>query len=181
MEILDITVLSAEQLSLGQRPIKKNAFVALRTDSQNQATTALHADGGSYPHWNQRLTLAMPPSSRSVTVEVRCKTGADVRTLGRVTIPAADFHGGLLPAGTSTSSATASETPTGTAMGLLISPSEYGPRHRHRRRRRFRGRGRSCTALFGRSLGEHEVMRSTSNLSIKIVKSKKKIIILDSL
>ncbi|CAA7391900.1 unnamed protein product [Spirodela intermedia] len=99
MEILDITVLSAEKLSLGQRPIKKNAFVALRTDSQNQATTALRADGGSYPHWNQRLTLAMPPSSRSVTVEVRCKTGADVRTLGRVTIPAADFHGGLLPAG----------------------------------------------------------------------------------
>ncbi|MQL99209.1 hypothetical protein Taro_031925 [Colocasia esculenta] len=93
---LEITVLSAEDLTHSRRPVKKNAFVIVRTGSRTHASTSPHTDGGSFPRWNQKLRLSLPRSSRSIAVEVRCKTGPDERVLGEVSIPVSEFYGSEL-------------------------------------------------------------------------------------
>ncbi|KAM2729144.1 hypothetical protein EV1_000570 [Malus domestica] len=97
---LEITVISAENLKLDRKPIKKNASVTVRTDTNSQfRTTEMDTEGGSYPRWNEKLVLDMPTHSRSITVEVQCKTSYGVRTIGTASIPASDFVGGYVPEG----------------------------------------------------------------------------------
>ncbi|KAL5565552.1 hypothetical protein UlMin_028716 [Ulmus minor] len=94
---IELTVLSAENLRLNRRLIKKNAFVIVRTDRNNFRTTEIDAEGGSYPKWNQKLVLEIPVQARSVTVEVHCKTAFGYRVIGTAIVPVSDFFGGCLP------------------------------------------------------------------------------------
>ncbi|KAL6005621.1 hypothetical protein ACLOJK_006191 [Asimina triloba] len=93
---LDITVVSAEALSISDRPVKKNAFVTARTDS-GSASTSADEDGGGYPTWNEKLQLPLPAGG-SITVEVQCKTSSGPRMVGMAKIPMSDIVGGYVPA-----------------------------------------------------------------------------------
>ncbi|XP_068331262.1 BON1-associated protein 2-like [Pyrus communis] len=97
---LEIKVISAENLQLDRKPIKKNSSVTVRTDTNSQfRTTEMDTEGGAYPRWNEKLVLDLPTHSMSFTVEVQCKTSSGVRTIGTATIPASDFVGGYVPEG----------------------------------------------------------------------------------
>ncbi|KAF8413121.1 hypothetical protein HHK36_001097 [Tetracentron sinense] len=95
---LDITVISAEGLSLNRHSIKKNTFVTVKTDPNNSQSTKMDTEGGSYPSWNEKLALELPCNARMVTVEVQCKTSSGVRTVGTANIPVSDFIGNHTPA-----------------------------------------------------------------------------------
>ncbi|KAL5565550.1 hypothetical protein UlMin_028714 [Ulmus minor] len=94
---IEITVLSAENLRLNRKLIKKNAFVVVRTDRYNFRTTEIDAEGGSYPKWKEKLVLEIPVQARSMTVEVHCKTSFGYRVIGTAIVPVSDFVGGYLP------------------------------------------------------------------------------------
>ncbi|MQM17594.1 hypothetical protein Taro_050568 [Colocasia esculenta] len=97
---LEVTVISAEGLTVSRRPVEKNAFVRLSTDLPHQACTRPDADGGSYPRWDEKLRLPLPPVARSILVEVLCKArGSNERKVGAASVPISDFYGGVLPAG----------------------------------------------------------------------------------
>ncbi|WOL13105.1 hypothetical protein Cni_G21874 [Canna indica] len=68
---IEITIISAEDLRLGRRPLNRDAFVAVRAGHgrHHEATTNLDGEGGSYPCWNQRFTMTLSPSTRSISVE----------------------------------------------------------------------------------------------------------------
>ncbi|XP_010910674.1 BON1-associated protein 2 [Elaeis guineensis] len=91
---LEITIISAEDLRLSHRPLKKNAFVTVRSSTLNAggaSSTSLDRDGGSYPYWNEKLEVGLPSSARSISVEVRCKTGTGERLVAVAAIPVSDF------------------------------------------------------------------------------------------
>ncbi|XP_042509949.1 BON1-associated protein 2-like [Macadamia integrifolia] len=96
---LEITIISAEDLRLNGRAVKKNAFVTVRTDSHNQeVVTRMDSEGGSYPSWNQKLEpLPLPNSAYFITVEVQCKTSTGVRTVGTARISVSEFIGDYMP------------------------------------------------------------------------------------
>ncbi|KAM7472163.1 hypothetical protein LguiA_010346 [Lonicera macranthoides] len=96
---LEIKVISGEGLRLNRRqPVKKNAFVLIRTDSINSQTTKIDTEGGSYPTWNQNVILNMPLNLRNITVQVQCKTYSGNKVVGTARIPVSDFVGGFIPA-----------------------------------------------------------------------------------
>ncbi|CAL1404293.1 unnamed protein product [Linum trigynum] len=96
---LEFTLLSAEDLRLDGRPVKKNAFAVVRSESDpsNSGSTRADLDGGSYPLWNERVVVAIPLSNGSVTVEVRCRVGSGNRVVGAVAVPVSDFSGESTP------------------------------------------------------------------------------------
>ncbi|XP_058086093.1 BON1-associated protein 2-like [Magnolia sinica] len=94
---LEITVISAEALRIHNHPIK-NTYVNVGIDSHNCLSTALDRDGGSYPSWNEKLRLALPPSARSITVVVHCKTASGLKTVGTANIPTSDILKDYVPA-----------------------------------------------------------------------------------
>nr|DAD47977.1 TPA_asm: hypothetical protein HUJ06_017914 [Nelumbo nucifera] len=94
---LEINVISAQDLRLHHRSIKKNAFVVVRTDSQNSCSTSVDTRGGSCPSWNEKLSLPLPNSAKFITVEVQCKTHSRIRTVGTANIPVSDFIGDYTP------------------------------------------------------------------------------------
>ncbi|KAM1019263.1 hypothetical protein FF1_040641 [Malus domestica] len=97
---LEIKVISAENLQLDRKPIKKNTSVTVQTHTNNQfLTTEMDTEGDAYPLWNEKLVLDLPTYSKSITVEVQCKASSCVRTIGMATIPASDFVGGYVPEG----------------------------------------------------------------------------------
>ncbi|XP_034204922.1 BON1-associated protein 2-like [Prunus dulcis] len=97
---LEITVISAENLQLDRKPIKKNASATVRAENDSQfLTTDMDTEGGAYPKWNEKLVLDLPMQARSLTVEVQCKTSYGVRTIGTAKIPVSDFVGGFVPEG----------------------------------------------------------------------------------
>ncbi|XP_058086395.1 BON1-associated protein 2-like [Magnolia sinica] len=95
---IEITAISAEGLRIANRPIKKNAFMIVRTDSQNYRSTSIDRDGGSYPLWNEKFQLALPPNARSITVEVHCKRITGLKKVGSVNIPISDIIEDYVPA-----------------------------------------------------------------------------------
>lgn len=98
MRVLEVTVISGEDLCINRKqPVKKNAFVIIRTDPVNEQTTKMDKDGGSYPAWDEKFVIGMPMHARYFTAEVRCKTNVGNRTIGTAVIPAADFLGGYVP------------------------------------------------------------------------------------
>lgn len=95
---LEITVISAEELRIDNRPIKKNAFVSVGMGQENCRSTTMDRDGGSYPCWNERLEVELPACARSIEVQVQCKTAVGVRTVGRADVPVSDITEGYVPA-----------------------------------------------------------------------------------
>ncbi|CAN1157486.1 BON1-associated protein 2 [Linum perenne] len=93
--ILEFTILSAEDLRLDGKSIKRNAFALVRTDQSNSKSTSADSDGGSYPRWNDKLSVELPARAQSVTVEVQCKVGSGNRVIGTAIVPVSDFLGGL--------------------------------------------------------------------------------------
>lgn len=95
---LEVTVISGENLRTNRKPVKKNAFVVIQTDSANKVcTTKMDADGGSYPSWNEKVVVDVPMHARFITVEVQCKTSGGNKTVGVARVPISDFVGGHVP------------------------------------------------------------------------------------
>ncbi|KAK8693508.1 hypothetical protein V6N13_071091 [Hibiscus sabdariffa] len=96
---LEITVLSAEDLRIDNRSVKKNAFAVVWTDTYNYKTTKIDAEGGNFPSWNDKLVVGMPMHTRFVTLQVKCKasSGGGDKTVGIARIPVTDFIGGFYP------------------------------------------------------------------------------------
>ncbi|KAG2725110.1 hypothetical protein I3760_01G051200 [Carya illinoinensis] len=94
---LEITVISGEDIRNNRKPVKKNAFAVIRTDSQPLCRTEMDKDGGSYPYWNEKHNVEIPQHARFITVEVQCKTSVGDKTLGMARIPVSDFVGGFVP------------------------------------------------------------------------------------
>ncbi|OVA14133.1 C2 calcium-dependent membrane targeting [Macleaya cordata] len=96
--VLEVTVISAEDLRINDRSIKKNAFVVVQTDySINYRNTCIDTEGGSYPSWNEKLELPLYHNVRFIRVEVQCKTGSSARMIGEAKIPISDFIGDYIP------------------------------------------------------------------------------------
>ncbi|WCJ23162.1 hypothetical protein M5689_005205 [Euphorbia peplus] len=95
---LEITILSAENLTLFGKPVKKDVFVVVRTDNLNSKSTGADRDGGSNPIWNQKLDMEMASHSRSITLQVQCRIGSENRVIGTASVPVSDFSGGYFPA-----------------------------------------------------------------------------------
>ncbi|XP_028095786.1 BON1-associated protein 2-like [Camellia sinensis] len=96
---LEVTIISGENLRVDRtRPVKKNAFVVVRTDSSPiSQSTNLDIDGGSYPTWNQTLLVDMPVHARFLNVDVQCRSNSGDKVVGTARIPASDFAGGYFP------------------------------------------------------------------------------------
>ncbi|GKU88225.1 hypothetical protein SLEP1_g2515 [Rubroshorea leprosula] len=52
---LELTVLSAEDLRVNNKHLKKNAFVVVSIDPFNYRMTKTDAQGGGYPTWNEKV------------------------------------------------------------------------------------------------------------------------------
>ncbi|KAE8703677.1 putative RING/U-box superfamily protein [Hibiscus syriacus] len=96
---LEITILSAEDLRIHNKPVKKNAFVVVSTDAFNNKATKIDREGGSYPTWNEKLVMEMPMQTRFITFQVKsCKgSSGGGKTVGFARIPVTDFIGGYSP------------------------------------------------------------------------------------
>ncbi|CAN1157488.1 BON1-associated protein 2 [Linum perenne] len=94
---LEFTILSAEDLRLDGKSVKRNAFALVKTNQSNSKSTSADSDGGSYPRWNEKLSVELPARAQSVTVEVQCKVGSGNRVIGTAIVPVSDFLGGLTP------------------------------------------------------------------------------------
>ncbi|KAI4354991.1 hypothetical protein L6164_003810 [Bauhinia variegata] len=96
---LEITVISCENLCVDGNPVTENAYVVVRTESNNSYTTSMSREGGSYPSWNEKFLMDIPFHARSFTFEVQCKmpTGA-VRPVGVARIALSDLLAGGIQA-----------------------------------------------------------------------------------
>jgi Ca2+-dependent lipid-binding protein len=94
---IEITILSAENLSLDRKSVKKNAYVIARIDPINYGSTKADFEGGCNPSWNEKLTLEMPFQTRFITLEVKCKTSSGDRVVGTASLPISDISGDYTP------------------------------------------------------------------------------------
>ncbi|CAN6480708.1 unnamed protein product [Victoria cruziana] len=90
---LEVNVISAEGLRFPRGTIGKNAFVVVSSDSCNRFSTASDCEGGAYPSWKEKFALPFHPETRSLDVDVRCKTALGEKSVGRSTVPVSDFAG----------------------------------------------------------------------------------------
>lgn len=91
---IEVTVISAEGLLENRRkPVKKNAFVVVKSDTRNPMSTGVDSEGGSYPSWNQKLEMELHAHVRFITVEAHSGN----KVIGSANIPVTDFLGGYLP------------------------------------------------------------------------------------
>ncbi|MQK22030.1 hypothetical protein EI013_27060, partial [Escherichia coli] len=87
-------ILSAENLRMNRKSIKKNAFVTVQSEASNDvSTTKVDSEGGSYPSWNEKFVMDMPLHARFITAEVKCKTSTGIKSVGMTRIPVSDFIG----------------------------------------------------------------------------------------
>ncbi|XP_028769083.1 BON1-associated protein 2-like [Neltuma alba] len=99
---LEITVLSAEDLRINRKLVKKNVFVCLQSPESGRPdetwTTGMESEGGSHPKWNEKVEMEVPVHARFITAEVREKgTMGCVTSIGMARIPVSDFMGNYLP------------------------------------------------------------------------------------
>ncbi|KAJ6722877.1 hypothetical protein OIU74_007459 [Salix koriyanagi] len=94
---VEVTVLSAENLRLDRKSVKKNTYVVVRVDPLNSGSTRADFEGGSSPSWNEKLTLHMPFQSRFISLEVKCRTGSGDRVIGTASLPVSDILGDYSP------------------------------------------------------------------------------------
>ncbi|PWA55646.1 C2 domain-containing protein [Artemisia annua] len=97
---LELTIISAESLTRsGNRKIKKNTFVVIKTDSNNDKNqvTGTDTDNGSYPLWNEKFFIDMPMHVNFFTLEVRYRDGTGEHVVGSAKVPVSDFTGIFFP------------------------------------------------------------------------------------
>ncbi|RDY11773.1 BON1-associated protein 2, partial [Mucuna pruriens] len=93
----EITLISAENLCMNGKPIKKDLYVVVHTQSRAKffttRTTTQGEDGSKNPCWNQKFSVE---GANCITFEVQRKTWLGVRSVGTARIALADFLGGFL-------------------------------------------------------------------------------------
>ncbi|XP_050238877.1 BON1-associated protein 2-like [Mercurialis annua] len=94
---LEINVISAENLHLDGKPVKKDTFVVVRIDPVNYKSTRADHEGGRNPNWNEKLEMAMSMHDHFITLEVQCKIGSGNRIIGIARVPVSDFMDGYSP------------------------------------------------------------------------------------
>ncbi|KAI4358014.1 hypothetical protein L6164_001923 [Bauhinia variegata] len=95
---LEITVISAENLSVDHNPVTENAYVTVRTESIKCCKTSMAREGGSHPSWNEKFLLEMPMHAKSINFEVQCKMSTGiVKSVGVARIAISDFLGESVP------------------------------------------------------------------------------------
>ncbi|MED6223082.1 hypothetical protein PIB30_070517 [Stylosanthes scabra] len=95
---LEITILSAEDLRVNEKSIKKNTFVTVKIDGSNAVrTTRMDIDGGSYPSWNEKVIMEVPFHATFITLEVNYKAMMGINSVGVSRIPISDIVGGYVP------------------------------------------------------------------------------------
>ncbi|KAM3307962.1 hypothetical protein P3S67_009706 [Capsicum chacoense] len=83
--LLEIIVISYENLLDNRKqPIKKNAFVNIKTESTtcNEQRKKMDKESKSFSTWNEKLIVDMPMHARYLTMEVQCKTSWGIETIG---------------------------------------------------------------------------------------------------
>ncbi|KAF5776031.1 putative C2 domain-containing protein [Helianthus annuus] len=90
--ILELTIISGESLTLaGNRRIKKNTYVIIKTESTNSQISNMDTENGPYPIWGQKFNVNMPMHATFFTLEVRCKNSYGDHAVGSVNVPVSDF------------------------------------------------------------------------------------------
>ncbi|KAF9617559.1 hypothetical protein IFM89_037371 [Coptis chinensis] len=89
--LLEIKIISAEDLRIDSRSTKKNAFVTIRTAANKLISTSMDSEGGSYPSWHENFELPLPHNVNHISLDVKCMNGSTVRTIGSASIPCSDF------------------------------------------------------------------------------------------
>ncbi|XP_031394022.1 BON1-associated protein 2 [Punica granatum] len=96
--VLELTVISGEDLRIKGKPIRNNAYAIIKTNNVPNATTKVDQEGGSYPYWDEKLLVDLPLRTFFITVEVRRRTSSGVgQLIGAASIPVSDFIGGYTP------------------------------------------------------------------------------------
>lgn len=97
---IEITILSAENLHVNKKYIKKKAlFVSLQSDSISSdiccCSTKVNSEEGGFPSWNEKLVMELPLNARFITAEVKCKAASrgvnSCKSIGMARIPVSDF------------------------------------------------------------------------------------------
>ncbi|KAK9724579.1 hypothetical protein RND81_05G084000 [Saponaria officinalis] len=92
--MLEINVISAEDLRINGRPIKNNAIAHVRLNNDTEvASTRVDKNGGSYPLWNDKIDLKFPCNAKEIIVQVCC----DNNLIGQTIIPAKDIIEDYIP------------------------------------------------------------------------------------
>lgn len=89
---LEINVISAEDLRIHGRPIKKNAITCVLRDSCKVMKTKAK-DDGPYPYWDEKFDVVFPANAKNLSIEV---FSGNV-LLGNALIPASDFLADYTP------------------------------------------------------------------------------------
>ncbi|TKY65535.1 BON1-associated protein 2 [Spatholobus suberectus] len=93
---MEVTIISAENLCMNGKPIRKDAYVVVHTQSCTKFFTTkmtTREEGGSDPSWNEKFWV---DGATCITLEVQCKTWLGVRSVGAARIAVADFLGGFV-------------------------------------------------------------------------------------
>ncbi|KAJ1414823.1 C2 domain [Sesbania bispinosa] len=95
---IEITILSAENLCMNGKPIRKNSYVVMSatTNPKFLTTTMSGEESGNYPSWNEKFTVEFCEASKYITLEVQCKTWLGVRSVGTAQIAVSDVLGGFV-------------------------------------------------------------------------------------
>lgn len=95
---LEFTVISAEDLRINGKHVRNNVFAIVKVDGRSDSTTKVDPECGSYPYWNEKFLVELPPRACFITVEVHRRTSSDRgKLVGAARIPVSDFIGGYAP------------------------------------------------------------------------------------
>ncbi|KAL9315095.1 hypothetical protein ACSQ67_016096 [Phaseolus vulgaris] len=88
---MEITIISAENLCMNGKPIKKDTYVVVHTQSCTKFfTTSTEEEGGSNnPSWNEKFLV---DGANCITLEVKCKTWFGVKSVGAARIAVSEFN-----------------------------------------------------------------------------------------
>ncbi|KAJ8425274.1 hypothetical protein Cgig2_025382 [Carnegiea gigantea] len=90
---LEINVISAEDLRIHGRPIKKNAITYVLRDSCKVVSTKVNKADGAYTFWDEKFDVVFPANARNLGIEV---FSGNV-LLGNASIPASEFLADYTP------------------------------------------------------------------------------------
>ncbi|XP_028770334.1 BON1-associated protein 2-like [Neltuma alba] len=90
--IVEITILSAEDLRINGKPLKKKALVSV-----GGTETKMSTEGGSWPSWKEKLVVEVPLHASFIVAEVKCRSLTGMKSIGMARVPVSDFVGGYVP------------------------------------------------------------------------------------